>query len=150
MRCSIRPRRSVWARRSWRASSRPTRCSSGSGRASPKRWARTFRRTGLERERRLDPAERERLLEAVQRHPQSDTRRKLAGPARLRAIELLDRRQPVHPVGVHAAQQSAVLEDRVDADDAAVETYLLLVSVDAKQAGDAVSAKQGERVEHHL
>ena len=59
-------------------------------------------------------------------------------------------REPVDPVCVHAAEDDAVLDDRVDADDAPVELDGPSACVEPEQARDAVAPQQPDAVGHHL
>src|SRR5919204_599418 len=70
---------------------------------------------------------------------------RLSGP-----VERFDGGKPVDPVGVDAAENDTVLEDRVDADDAAVELDGLPARVEPEQASDAAAAQQPDAVGHHL
>ena len=84
------------------------------------------------------------------RHAQPDERLERIAPAGARAVEAPDRVLPVARVRVHAAEQRAVLEDRVDAENAPVEADLARAPVHAEQARDPVAPQQRERVEHDL
>ena len=105
---------------------------------------------GVEHEGGLDTLVLERLGEAVERDAQADELRQRLGPALARPVERLDRGEPVDAVRVDAAEDDAVLEDRVDAEDAAVELDRLRPRVEPEQAGDAVPAQQPDAVGHHL
>ena len=98
----------------------------------------------------MTPRNRERVLVAVQRDAQADEALERLGPARPRRVERLHGGLPIHPVRVDAAEQHAVLEDRVDAEDRPVDSHPPRPPVDAEQAGDATSPQQPERVEHQL
>ena len=69
--------------------------------------------------------------------------------SRARSSEL-DCGEPVDPVRVDAAEDDAVLEDHVDAEDAAVELDRLLPAVEPEQAGDTAPAEHPDAVGHHL
>src|SRR5439155_9025110 len=67
-----------------------------------------------------------------------------------RLVECVDAGEPVLLARVHASEEHAVLEHRVDADDRAVELHLAAASVDAEQADDTASPEKAERVGHQL
>ena len=73
-----------------------------------------------------------------------------AGQRSRSAVEIGDGGEPVLAGRVDAAEEHAVLEDRVERERPAVERDLLLARVDAEQAGDAAAAQEAESVGHQL
>src|SRR5439155_9835319 len=103
-----------------------------------------------EHERRLPAAERERVLEAVERYAQADELLERAPPAAPHLVQGVDAGEPVLTPRVHAAEEHSALQLCVDADRAPVEADRLLAPVDAEQAHDAAPAHEPERVGHQL
>src|SRR5690348_2325924 len=103
-----------------------------------------------EHERRLPAAERERVLEAVERHAQADELLERARPPPPHLVQGVDAGEPVLTPRVHAAEEHPILEHGVDADRAPVEADRLLAPVDAEETHDAAPAHEPERVGHQL
>src|SRR4051794_15519241 len=71
-------------------------------------------------ERRLAAAMVERLLETVKRHTEPDERRERVRPAPSCLVERVDGGDPVAALRVDAAEDDAILEDRVEREHAAL------------------------------
>src|SRR5205814_8489798 len=108
----------------------------------PRREAASF----VQDERRLSAAERKCFLEPFERNAQADQPFERTGKTPPRLVECVDAGEPVLLARVHASEEHAVLEHRVDADDRAVELHLAAASVDAEQADDTASPEKAERV----
>src|SRR6266576_978117 len=92
----------------------------------------------------------EGLREAVQRDAQRDELLQRIRPALPRSVEIGDRGQPVLAVRVDASEENAVLEDRVHAQDPAVELDRLATRVAPEQASDSAPAEQTQCLRHQL
>ena len=92
----------------------------------------------------------EGVLEPVERDAQADELLELVRPALAGAVEIGDGPDPVLAGRVDAAEEDAVLEDRVERQGAAFERDLLHAGIDAEQAGNAASAQEPEGVGHQL
>src|SRR5213592_1003866 len=92
----------------------------------------------------------EGLREAVERDPERDESLQRFRPALARSVEIIDCGQPVLAMRVDASKENAVLEDRVHAQDRAVELDRLATRVDPKEARDSAPAKQAQRLRHQL
>ena len=87
----------------------------------------------------------ERLREAVERHAKRDELLERVRPAFARSVEIGDAVSQSRAVRIDAAEEDAVLEDRVDAQHRSVELDLLLARVDSKEARDSAPAEQTQR-----
>src|SRR3954454_10397585 len=94
----------------------------------------------------LDAAVLERLGEVVDPDAEADELRQDIRPPAPGAIQRLDRVLPVLVMRVDAAEDGAVLQDRVDGEHLRIDGHLVRASVDPQQAGDAVAPEQRERV----
>ena len=95
----------------------------------------------------MDSAVRQGVGEGVDADRQPDERLDRIRPPAAHPVEALDGGLPVLSVGVDAAEERAVLQDRVDSEHASVDGDVAWPAVDAEQAGDAVAAKQGDGVD---
>src|SRR5262249_10818525 len=101
-------------------------------------------------ERRLDPAMVERLLEAIERSAHPDEPVERVGPAPPRLLERLDRSAPVAAPRVHAAEDDAVADDDVEAEEGAGNAERAVPRIDPEETADAAAAEQADRVHGRL